>query len=69
MLHALPRLMKSFLMSQFSYYPLIKMFHSRDMENRISRLYGTEAAMQRCSYENMFRKYAGNSQENTHAEV
>ena len=29
----------------------------------------TEAAIQRCSYEKVFWKYAANSQENTHAEV
>ena len=28
-----------------------------------------EAAVQRCSYENVFWKYAANLQENTHAEV
>ena len=29
----------------------------------------TEAALQRCSWEKLFRKYAANLQENTHAEV
>ena len=29
----------------------------------------SEAAPQRCPYEKMFRKYAENLQENTHAEV
>ena len=28
-----------------------------------------EAAIHRCSYEKVFRKYAANLQENTHAEV
>ena len=31
--------MKSFVKSQFSYYPLIWIFHSRNMENKIRRLY------------------------------
>ena len=29
----------AFIMSQFSYYPLIWMFHSRDMEHRINRIH------------------------------
>ena len=31
--------MKSFIESQFSYYPLIWMFHSRTLNNRINRLH------------------------------
>ena len=35
----------------------------RDLDN------DTEAAIQKCSYEKVFRKYAANLQENTHAKV
>ena len=37
--------------------------------NRILKSHLTEAAVQRCFYEKIFRKYAANLQENTHAEV
>ena len=32
-------------------------------------LRNSESAIQRCPYENVFRKYAANLQENTHVEV
>ena len=32
-------LMKAFITSQFSYYPLIWMFHSRSLNNKISRIH------------------------------
>ena len=32
-------LMKSFITSQFSYYPLIWMFHSRNLNNKIKRIH------------------------------
>ena len=32
-------LMKSFIESQFSYCPLLWMFHDRDLNNKINRLY------------------------------
>ena len=39
------------------------------MEISDLKLFGTEAALQRCSYKEVFWKYAVNLQENTHAEV
>ena len=35
----------------------------------IYHMLDTEAALQRCSWEKLFRKYAANLQENTHVEV
>ena len=32
-------LMRSFILSQFSYYPLIWMYHSRKMNNQVSKLH------------------------------
>ena len=39
------------------------------MEITDLKLFGTESALQRCSYKEVFWKYAVNLQENTHAEV
>ena len=33
-------LMKAFITSQFSYCPLIWMFHSRNLNNKINRIHG-----------------------------
>ena len=42
---------------------------SQDYANLILYQLGSEASRQRCSLEKVFRKYAENLLENTHAEV
>ena len=50
-------------------FGLSKYVSDTNSVSKIVCLHFTEAVLQRCSYENVFLKYAANLQDNTHAKV
>ena len=50
-------------------FGLSKYVSDTNSVSKIVCLHFTEAVLQRCSYENVFLKYAANLQNNTHAKV